>query len=69
MYTESQNGNLQLVFNSLKADQAGRYVCTATYANNEALSKSVKIEIVGKSIQNIFVCYIILYKINLNIYL
>ncbi|XP_044009244.1 fasciclin-2 isoform X3 [Aphidius gifuensis] len=46
MYTESQNGNLQLVFNSLKADQAGRYVCTATYANNEPLSKSVKIEIV-----------------------
>ncbi|KAF7995859.1 hypothetical protein HCN44_006966 [Aphidius gifuensis] len=46
MYTESQNGILELVFNSLKADQAGRYVCTATYANNEPLSKSVKIEIV-----------------------
>ncbi|XP_012278809.1 fasciclin-2 isoform X2 [Orussus abietinus] len=45
MYTEMHQGtSLQLFFNSLQEEQAGRYTCRANYANTEALSKSVTIE-------------------------
>jgi neural cell adhesion molecule len=47
MYTEMhQDNSLSLVFNPLKEEQAGRYVCTANYANTEHFNKSVQINTV-----------------------
>lgn len=46
VHTELQNGVLQLVFKSLKPEDAGKYVCSAKYANTEPLSKSIRIDIV-----------------------
>ncbi|KAL7302066.1 hypothetical protein TKK_0005299 [Trichogramma kaykai] len=45
MYTEiHQDNSLSLFFNSLKEEQAGKYICRAMYANTQLLTKTVTIE-------------------------
>ncbi|XP_029660542.1 fasciclin-2 isoform X3 [Formica exsecta] len=45
MYTElHQDHSLSLFFNSLQEEQAGKYTCKGTYAQNQPLNKSVTID-------------------------
>ncbi|XP_070156465.1 fasciclin-2 isoform X2 [Polyergus mexicanus] len=45
MYTElHQDHSLSLFFNSLQEEQAGKYTCKGTYAQNQMLNKSVTID-------------------------
>lgn len=49
MYTERYpDGSLALFFNSLDAEQAGKYYCTGTYANSMLMSKSITIVTISK---------------------
>lgn len=73
VYTEQLPGDssLALIIRSLRESEAGNYTCSATFANSEQLSRTVRIETIGETrliiriinaresiITSIFYCFI-----------